>query len=78
LEWLKKEIALSKFITCSEDYRCSSVKKPASIMRQRLRLGAVKRQFSGCLFVFPYDPAYRTKLLLGTKPATHKFPLDAA
>ena len=47
-------------------------------MRQRLRLGAVKRQFSGCLFVFPYDPAYRTKLLLGTKPATHKLPLDAA
>jgi len=47
-------------------------------MRQRLRLGAVKRQFSGCLFVFPYDPFDRSKLLFGTKPTTHKLLLDTA
>ncbi|MCU1271216.1 MAG: hypothetical protein JWN74_2510 [Acidobacteriaceae bacterium] len=47
-------------------------------MLQRLRLGTVKREFSGCLFVFPYDPVDRAKFLFGTKLTAHKLLFDTA
>jgi hypothetical protein len=78
LEWLKNDIALSKFITCS---RTLSENLRRELTRKHYApesgLSALKRQFAGCFFVFPYDQLDPAKLLLRTQTSTYKFLLNA-
>lgn len=64
-ELLIKDIALSKFITCSRDCGLTSTKEPVR-KHYALELGlrTVERQLSGCLFIFPDHQLDAAKLCL--------------
>jgi hypothetical protein len=78
LEWLRNEIAASKFIALLQNRMCgvSAGAAAESIMRQTSGLSALEVQPTGCRFVFLQDQFNGPELLIRAQTALCKLSLN--